>query len=111
MKNDEMRKKIGRYIKQERLRMNLTQQVLAEQANLSVVYISEIERGKKSLSYEVLYRIIQILHLDARLIFPYVPGCATSSKEIYKTFCDVGRNLKDEELLQMINFMNMITSK
>lgn len=111
MKNIEMRIKIGKYIKQERLRMNLTQQVLAEKANLSVVYVSEIERGKKSLSYEALARMIQILHLDPRLIFPYVPSSTASSKEIYQTFCDVGRHLKNEEILQMISFMNMLTKK
>lgn len=108
MENNEIRKRIGKYIKQERLRMNLTQQVLAEKANLSVVYVSEIERGKKSLSYDVLARVIQILHLDSRLIFPYVPGYAANSKEIYQTFCDAGKHLKDEELIQMINFMNML---
>lgn len=38
---------LGRRIREERLKLNLTQEKLAEDVNLSMAYIGQIERGER----------------------------------------------------------------
>ena len=45
---------IGRQIRAARLRRKMTQAQLAETADLSVPYISHVERGKKRVSLDAL---------------------------------------------------------
>ena len=54
---------IGRQIRLARLQKNMTQTQLAELADLSVPYISHVERGKKRVSLEALVRIAQALEV------------------------------------------------
>ncbi len=54
---------LGKRIRQMRIDKELTQEDLAEKAGISVVYVSELERGLKSPSIEVFYHIA--LALDA----------------------------------------------
>ena len=108
MTKNEMRDKIGKYIKRERVKYSITQQELAEKTNLSVVYISEIERGIKAPGYVALARIIDVLHMDSRIIFPYSPDQNLDIKKIYEIFCDVGKTLNKDELIQIINLIGMI---
>ncbi len=48
---------LGKRIREERLRLNLTQERLAEDVNLSTAYIGQIERGERSLTLETLVAI------------------------------------------------------
>ena len=45
---------LGKRIREERLKLNLTQERLAEDVNLSTAYIGQIERGERSLTLENL---------------------------------------------------------
>ena len=48
-----------------------TQEQLAEQAGTTQVTISELERGKRSISDSLRLRIARVLHVDAHRLFPY----------------------------------------
>ncbi len=52
---------IGQQIRAARLRRKMTQAQLAEAADLSVPYISHVERGKKRVSLDALLRISRAL--------------------------------------------------
>ena len=56
---------IGGRIRTIRLKNGMTQEQLAEAANLSVPYISHIERGFKRPSLETLMRVAGALHVTA----------------------------------------------
>ena len=49
-----VRRTLGRRIREERLKLNLTQEKLAEDVNLSMAYIGQIERGERSLTLDNL---------------------------------------------------------
>ena len=53
--------RIGLRIQTRRLEKHLTQQNLAEKANLSDVYIGYIEQGKRKASVNTLFKITEIL--------------------------------------------------
>ena len=63
------RKLIGDAIRQYRKRAKLTQEELAERADLNPKYLGEIERGEKIISIEALLRIAQALKTPIRAFF------------------------------------------
>lgn len=48
---------LGRRLRQERHKMNWTQEKLAEKVEVSDAYIGQIERGERSLSLETLVKL------------------------------------------------------
>jgi transcriptional regulator with XRE-family HTH domain len=60
----ELQETVGAVIRRERRERNMTLKELAERAVLSVVYLGEIERGKKYPSALVLERLAEALGLD-----------------------------------------------
>ena len=56
---------IGGRVREIRIKNGMTQEQLAEAANLSVPYISHMERGFKRPSLETLVRLTVALHVTA----------------------------------------------
>ena len=52
---------MGSRIREERLKLNLTQEQLAENVHVSSAYIGQIERGERSVSLDVLLEIVNAL--------------------------------------------------
>lgn len=52
---------LGDRIRKERVSQGLTQEVLAEKANISVSFMGQIERGERKLSLETLVKIGDVL--------------------------------------------------
>lgn len=59
-------KLIGSRIKCERNRCGLTQEVLAEKLDVSVGYVSQVERGFTKISLDLLGKISSILDCDVK---------------------------------------------
>ena len=57
-------KLIGARIKEAREKANITQEVLAEKADITVVYLSKIENGKVHPSLETLYDVCTPISLE-----------------------------------------------
>lgn len=76
-------KHIGTRIKVERKRMRLSQAQLAELVDLSVQYISQIERGVRHLSLDVMADIAVALNASVDLLL--FGTCRTGIENI---FCD-----------------------
>ena len=54
-------KRLGKRIREERLRLNLTQAQLAESIDISDTYMGAIERGERSLTLNTLVRLVSRL--------------------------------------------------
>ena len=57
-------KLIGERIKQARKSKNITQEVLAERLNVSIGYVSQVERGITKISLDLLGAISSVLDCD-----------------------------------------------
>ena len=65
---------VGRRIAKARRDKGFSQALLAEKANISVSHLSNIERGRKSLSAEILLRIAETLQVSADgILFTDIP--------------------------------------
>lgn len=71
---------LGNIIKQARQRADITIENLAEKVGVTDRYIYRIENEGKKPSYEILYKIIQVLYIDPDLIF--YPEKLTKDSEV-----------------------------
>ena len=55
---------LGKRIKDERKKLNLTQAKLAEDINISDAYMGQIERGERSLTLDTLVRLVNRLDVS-----------------------------------------------
>lgn len=60
---ENIRKELGKKIREIRKIKGLTQEELGEKANLSYKFIGELERGKVNVSLDSLFRISQALEI------------------------------------------------
>lgn len=60
-----LQRQFGATLRLERVARNLTQQQLAFEAELSLTYIGEIERGQRMVSLDTLRRLASALNLTA----------------------------------------------
>ena len=63
------REKLGKSVRYYRKRAELSQEKLAEKAELSTVFISHIERGVENVSVDALARIANALGIQLRDLF------------------------------------------
>jgi transcriptional regulator with XRE-family HTH domain len=60
-----LQRQFGETLRAERVARKMTQQQLAFDAELSLTYVGEIERGERMVSLDTLLRVAKALHLSA----------------------------------------------
>ena len=60
---------LGKNIKSFRLRRGFTQAALAEKANISIIFLSSVERGTKYPQPDILARIAKVLGVEVFELF------------------------------------------
>ena len=60
-----LQRQLGHTVRAERQARKLTQQELAFEAELSLTYVGEIERGQRMVSVDTLLRVARALDLTA----------------------------------------------
>ena len=71
-------KLIGERIKRVRKSRNMTQEIMAEKLNVSIGYVSQVERGITKISLDLLGAISAILNYD---IAEFISESATNNNE------------------------------
>ena len=66
-----LRKKFGQRLREIRLSRRMTQEQFAETVNMSVDFLSLIERGKNAPSFETLDRIGKRLRISVAELFNF----------------------------------------
>ena len=66
---DNLKYKLGRNIKVERIRKNMTQEKFAEMIDMSLSYISKLEQGLTSPTAIVLYKMAKVLNIQMEKFF------------------------------------------
>ena len=75
------KERIGLRIKLERTKQNLTQEQLAELADISSSYLSAIERGKQSISLDYTNRIADALKIPVNELLTHETGSRYGMEE------------------------------
>lgn len=86
---------IGSRIKQARLKAGLTQQELAEKTNLSVAFISRIERGSSQVNLKRLSEFCSILNVSEGSILNGVSD--NDETYLYSEFTEILKSCSPEK--------------
>ena len=97
---------IGSRLKQARIKAGLTQQELAEKTNLSIAFISRIERGSSHINLKRLSEFCSILDVSEGYI---LNGVADSDENyIYNEFNDILKKCSPEKQKLIYKISKMI---
>lgn len=101
-------KKLGKRIREERLRLNLTQAQLAEDIDISDTYMGAIERGERSLTLDTLVRLVNRLGVTVDyMLSDSVLGNDSNIMEQFKQIID-GQPLERKQMA--VNVLRSIFS-
>lgn len=102
---------IGARIKYSRKKLHMTQEVLAEQINVSPHYIYEIERGSKTMSLHIFTKISKALGVSTDyLLFGYAISDTSPEDElnmIINTLSPHERSVTAKILSTILPFLDM----
>lgn len=98
--------KIGKRIREERLRLNLTQERLAEDVDCSMAYIGNVERGERSLTLDNL--IVVAKRLGVTVDYLLSDCIAPKEDDEYRLWCQLMNGRTQEQKLLAINMVNLM---
>ena len=97
---------LGSRIRQARMERGMSQMDLAEACGISVPYVSDIERGKKCFSVDILLRVAQALQVSTdwllRLDIPQTQYAYNSEA------ADMMADCTQEEAVMLLEFMRSL---
>ena len=93
-----MEEKIGFRVKQARLNAGLTQEELAEKADLHPTYIGQVERGEKNLTLASCEKILTALGVTFSELFENIEECKSSESIPAQCFQLICSKSQDEQL-------------
>ena len=101
-------KRLGERIRQERLRLNLTQAQLAEAIDISDTYMGAIERGERSLTLDTLVRLVN--RLGVTIDYLLADSVSDSDTNIMNQFKQITDGQPMERKQMAINVLRTIFS-
>ncbi len=101
-------KHLGKRIREERLRLHLTQAMLAEDIDISDTYMGAIERGERCLTLDTLVRLVNRLGVTVDyMLADSVPDTDSNILEQFRQITD-GQPLERKQMA--INVLRTIFS-
>ena len=99
-------KEIGKRIKDKRIKLNLTQEQLAEKTGLTDTYIGAIERATSKCSIETLVKISQTLDINMDYML-----FGTTTKNVDNRFSEILKSLPKDKQNLYIELCEAIANK
>lgn len=89
---------LGKRIKEERLKLNFTQEQLAEYTDISTAYMGQIERGERNVTLDTLLRISN--RLDVSIDYLLKDSVNIDSDNIIEQFKQLidGKSLNHKQM-------------
>jgi len=101
-------KRLGERIREERLRLHLTQAQLAEAIDISDTYMGAIERGERSLTLDTLVRLVN--RLGVTVDYMLADSVTDSDANIMDQFKQIMDQQPTERKQMAINVLRTIFS-
>lgn len=99
---------LGKRIREERLRLNLTQEHLAEEINISTAYLGQIERGERHITLDKLIPLAERLGVSVDfLLSDYIHLDDDTSLALIRQLLD-GRSAQDKA--RAVNMLKLLFS-
>ena len=97
--------KLGQQVYMSRKQRNLSQQELAEKADISVTYVSKIECGHKNISAYILSKIMSALNIT------YIKSSELLyiNDSLYKTINEITNKLNNEQVEYTLRILQLLS--
>ena len=103
---------LGKRIREERLRLNLTQEKLAEDINISTAYLGQIERGERQVTLDKLIPLSNRLGVTIDfLLTDYVAPSTDISLDVIYQLCADRTTTEKEMAINMLKLLFSYTDK
>lgn len=97
---------LGKRIREERLRLNLTQEHLSEDINISTAYLGQIERGERHITLDKLIPLAERLGVSVDfLLSDYIHPDDDTSLALIRQLLD-GRSSQDKA--RAVNMLKLL---
>ncbi len=96
------RKILGQRIREERMRIGLTQEQIAEYIDVSTTYIGLVERGERSITLEKLVLLSECFHVTIDSLLREAPGPDSPDREEQLRFLWDRASLEDQDKILSI---------
>lgn len=103
------RKLLGKRIREERLRLGLTQEQIAKKVNVSTTYIGFIERGERSITLEKLILLAECFQIPIEALLHEAPTQKQEVRELYMKMS--WEQASEEEQDMIISIVKLIAGK
>lgn len=97
---------LGRRIREERHRLNLTQEKLSETINVSTTYIGQIERGERCPTLDTLIKISNSLGVSIDYLLH--DSVTSSSTTLMNLWVQLTQDLSHNEMDMIIELVKVI---
>ena len=97
---------LGRRIREERLKLKLTQEQLAEDVDLSSAYIGQVERGERSLTLERLISVVNRLGVSVDYLLS--DSVQPEDDNLHNLWLQLFSGRQDEEKHLAINMIKLM---
>lgn len=106
MKKDELNVAVGSRIRQVRENMGYTRESFSELCDISDSFLSDVERGNKSLTTKTLHKICSATHVSADYLL--LGPCSVTSGEnpAIDSILSVMSQMSKEQCLHAANILN-----
>ena len=101
-------KSLGKRIKDERLKLNLTQEKLAEYLEISDSYLGQIERGERSLTLDTLVRLTN--RLGVTIDYLLQDSVLSTDENYINQFKQLIHNRSDKEKRMALDVIKIMYS-
>ena len=102
-------KLIGQRIKTKRKEKGFTQENIAEQLDISVSYISRIERGAVKISLETLVKISDVLNVSATFLLG--GSITTESNYLQNELSDITKHFNSDNMSLILDIAKSISKR
>lgn len=99
-------KKLGERIRQERLSLGITQEVLSEKAGISVSFFGQIERGERKPSLETVINIANALQVTVDFLL--IDSYQTASRSLVDELAYLVRETPEKDIKTVIEVTKTI---
>ena len=99
--------KLGRILKRERIKAEVTREVVAERANIGVRHLTAIENEERMPSIETFCRIIRALGISADCaVYPDTPLVESDESQLIRLIrsCDVRDRKAIQAMVEALRF-------
>lgn len=109
---DTIYRSVGKRIREERRKLKLTQEELAEKADISANFLGHIERGTKRTTLNTLKKIADVLQIPMGLLFAAEKSYKLPREDLFiKRFMSLVRDRRGEEKELVLKIAKMILKK